>query len=169
VYEPPVYRLARHKGLQDADAVELAQEVFVAVRGAIDRWKPDPARGRFRTWLFRIARNLMINFLAAQRRRPQAAGTTRVQQLLEQQAAPDGEDSVLFDREYKREVFRWAAEHVRDHFQEATWKAFWLTAVDGAQVKDVAAQLGVTVGAVHKSRSRVMARLRKTVERFEQD
>ncbi len=47
IYEPLVYRLARRKGFQDADAVELTQDVFVAVAAAIGRWDADPARGCF--------------------------------------------------------------------------------------------------------------------------
>src|SRR6516162_7115024 len=79
IYTPLIDRLARARGFQEADAADLAQEVFRAVAGAIDRYDPDPALGSFRGWLFRIARNLMINLLAAQRIRPRATGDSNVQ------------------------------------------------------------------------------------------
>jgi RNA polymerase sigma-70 factor (ECF subfamily) len=37
LYEPLVYRLARRKGLQDADARDVCQEVFRAVARAAER------------------------------------------------------------------------------------------------------------------------------------
>jgi RNA polymerase sigma-70 factor (ECF subfamily) len=167
IYEPLVYRLARSKGFQDADAAELTQEVFLAVSSAVERWDPDPARGKFRNWLFRIARNLMINLLAKQRRHPQGSGKTQIRELLEAQPAPNGEDSALFEHQYKREAFRWAAERVRLDFRDSTWQAFWQTAVEEQPCADVAQRLGMSVGAVYIARSRVMARLRQKIERLE--
>ena len=41
IYRPLVYRVARGRGFQDADANDVAQEVLVAVAGAVDRWVPD--------------------------------------------------------------------------------------------------------------------------------
>src|SRR5947208_10506551 len=112
IYAPLIRRLAAHQGLQDADAEDLVQETLQAVAGAIDRYDPDPARGSFRGWLFRIARNLMVNLLAGQRRHPRGSGDSDVARLLEEQPAPDEEEAILFDGEYRRRLFAWAAERV---------------------------------------------------------
>src|SRR5262249_53088177 len=105
IYEPFVYRLARGKGLQDADARDLCQEVFRKVSQAIERWDPDPAKGSFRGWLFRIARNLIVNFLAGQRSPVRGSGRTTVQQLLEAQADSDAQAEAEFAMEFKRRAF----------------------------------------------------------------
>ena len=167
IYEPAIYGFARKKGLQDADARDLCQEVLRSVARAIDRWEPDPCRGPFRAWLFRIARNALINLVASQRRHPKGSGESDVQELLDQQPAGNSADSVLFDEEYKRRVFHWAAEAIRGEFTEPTWSAFWKTAVEEGAVRDVAAELGISTGAVYIARSRVIARLRERIEEFE--
>lgn len=167
LYEPLVYRLARQSGLQDADAHDLCQEVFRIVSGAIGRW--DPARGSFRAWLARIARNLMLNLLARQKRHPRGTGDSNVQALLAEQPQPDPETTALFDAEYRRRLFEWAAEIVRPEFTLKTWQAFWQTAVDGRRPKEVAAELGLSIGATYIARSRVLARLRGQIEQLDGD
>src|SRR6516165_2795380 len=127
IYGPLVHRVARRRGLQDADAADLVQEVFRAVAGAIERYDPDPARGSFRGWLSTIARNLIVNILNAQRRHPRGSGDTQIQQLLESQPAPGCEESVLFDAEYHRRLLHWAVERIRDEFSETVWLAFWIS------------------------------------------
>ena len=167
IYSPLIERLARANGLQAADAADLAQEVFRAVAGAIDRYDPDPARGSFRGWLFRIARNLMINLLAARRIRPQATGDSDVQELLECVPAPNSAETAFFDLEYRRRLFLWAADQVHSEFRPSTWQAFWLTAVDGQDPHAAAQACGISVGAVYIARSRVMARLKSIIEQVE--
>jgi RNA polymerase sigma factor (sigma-70 family) len=164
LYEPLVYRLARHKGLQDADANDLCQEVFRAVSQAIADWDPDPVRGRFRGWLSRIARNLLINFLTRRPHQLRGSGATSVQGLLEAQPAPDPSATAFFEAEYRKRLFQWAADEVKNEFTPATWTAFWRTAIEGRSPKDVATGLGISAGAVYIARSRVIARLRQRVE-----
>ncbi len=165
IYGPLIDQLARRRGLQDADAADLVQEVFRAVAVAIERYDPDPARGSFRGWLSTIARNLIVNLLNAQRRHPRGTGDTEIQQLLEAQPAPDSEESALFDAEYHRRLLHWAAERVKDEFSAAAWLAFWKTGVEGQSADEAARALGLSVGTVYQYKSRVVARLRREIER----
>lgn len=169
IYEPLVYRLARAKGFQDADAREIVQEVLVAVSRAVERWDSDPELGRFRDWLFRIARNLMIKFMTRKKYRSIGSGDSGIAQLLDQHCDPNDQNSAEFDLEYRREVFRWAAEQVRTQVKPNTWQAFWLTSVENQSVDSVAGQLGLTSGAVHIARSRVRGRLRDAVAQLQHD
>jgi RNA polymerase sigma factor (sigma-70 family) len=164
LYEPLIYRLARRKGLQDADANDLCQEVFRTVSRAIGDWDPDPARGRFRGWLSRIARNLLINFLTRGSSQPRGSGATSVQDLLEALPAPDPRATAIFEDELKKQLFRWAADEVRGEFTPATWLAFWQTAIEARPPQEVGAELKMSVGAVYIARSRVLSALRKRIE-----
>src|SRR6516164_9076575 len=69
IYAPLIYGLACKRGLQDADAADVTQEVFRAVSGAVGVFQYDRNRGSFRGWLYTIARNKLNDFLA---RRTQA-------------------------------------------------------------------------------------------------
>src|SRR5579862_4872450 len=85
IYEPFVFRFARRGGLQDADARELVQNVLLAVARAVGRWRPDGERGKFRTWLFRIARNQLIDLVGKRQRQAVVRGGTTMLGVLHQQ------------------------------------------------------------------------------------
>jgi len=168
LYRPVIRRMARFKGLQDADADDLAQQVLLAIAGAIERWEPDPNRAKFRTWLRRVANNAILN--AITRGVPDVgSGDQQMHRFLEQRPANSEPDSDLLRMEYRREVFSKAAGQIRAEFSDDTWRSFWLTAVEGKDVEVAATELGRTRGSVYTSRSRVMKRLRQMVEEMTND
>lgn len=162
LYEPLIYGIARRHGLQPNDASDLVQEVFASVAETITRFEADPSRGRFRTWLFRVARNHTLNRLRMLRR-DQAASLGSGHGDL-QRFSDDQDHQAEFDMAYRRRAFRWAARRVRDQVHSATWSAFARTAINGENPTDVARDLGVEVGSIYLSRSRIMARLRRMID-----
>jgi RNA polymerase sigma factor (sigma-70 family) len=161
IYGPLVYRLAAAKGLQHADAEDVVQQVFSSVARAVDRWQPDAERARFRTWLTTIAHHAIINALS-RRPRDRASGDTAERELLAECAADSAESQTLL-LESRREIFQWAARRLSKEFEPQTWQAFWLTAVEGREVDDVASSLDKKPGAIYAARSRVMRRLKQVV------
>jgi RNA polymerase sigma-70 factor (ECF subfamily) len=163
IYVPLVYGFARQQGLQEADARDLVQEVLGAVTVAIEQLDYDPERGRFRGWLYRVTCNKYRDFLRARRR--QCAGNGESDVMLQMQEVPvDREDA--WEVEYRQNLFDAACSRVRPEFQATTWQAFWQAGVEGRSCPEVAASLGISVGAVYIAKSRVLARLREEAQQL---
>ena len=104
-----------------ADTEDLTQQVLVAIAGAIDRWNPGEGQPPFRAWLFRIARNAIVN--AMTRGRPDAAaGSDSQYELLNAtpNAKHEAEISAQLLREGRQEAFRWATTDIRSKFSKVT-------------------------------------------------
>lgn len=163
LYAPLVYAFARRKGLQDADAADIAQDVLTSVAQQMRQWQYTSEKGTFRGWLFTIARNRLKNWLANTARRMDGTGGDDNHETIH--ARPDSvPDSSDWDAEYARHVFHWAAELVRQQVSPQTWSAFEITAIEGRSGTDAAASLNMSVGAVYLARSRVMSRLKELVQ-----
>jgi len=163
LYGPLVYGYARKQGLQDADAADLGQEVLRVVAGAVGRLEYDPRRGAFRNWLFTILRRKLLNWRAASAKRIRGSGDPAMEQFLEQCPAPAVQEAE-WEVEWQQRLVSWACEQVRRDVTDATWQAFWRTAIASQPAKRVAADLGLTVVAVYSARSRILARLRELVQ-----
>jgi RNA polymerase sigma factor (sigma-70 family) len=163
LYSPIVYGFARKRGLQDADAADLMQDVMRSVSGAIGRLDYDRRQGMFRGWLYTITRNKIFNLLSSRRNRPQGAGGDDAKQLLDAQPEVD-ETSDDWEMEYQRRIAAMAMERIRSEFQENTWQAFRLTAIEGVAAAEAAKQVGMSAGAIYVAKSRVLARLKEEVD-----
>lgn len=164
LYWPVIYRLARKRGLQDADAQDLAQKILVTLSRKISDWKP-AAAGAFRGWLSVVTRNVTLNMLTRRKREAPRGGTSLIEEL---SRLPDPQDGTHeFELEYRRSLFRLAAEDIRDEFQTATWSAFWHSTVDGLTIDETAELLNLSHGSVYAGRSRIMRRLKEKIRLLE--
>src|SRR5262249_48265420 len=114
-------------------------------------------------------RKKFARFLERRRQQAIGSGDTGAHERLDEKPSHDHDLETAWDREYEQQLFRLAAEQIRDSFAPATWQAFWQTAVEGKSGAAVAAGLGISVGAVYVAKSRVMARLTQQVQELQGD
>ena len=164
LYAPLVYGFLRKRGLQDADAADLTQDVLRQVAVAAKSLEYDALRGSFRGWLFTIVPNRLTDHWRKEKLRERPGGDTDAHRQLNELPQIDGLNvSSEWDADYDRQLFNYAANTVKQDFTPGTWQAFWQTAVEGRAGKDVAEELGLTLAAVYLAKGRVMTRLKEQV------
>lgn len=150
-YGPLVYGFGLRRGVPADEADDFLQEVMLQVTKSIGRLDYDPSLGTFRSWLFQIARHVLLNRLRHAGRRPVLEGGS--EWMREE-----------WELEYRRQIFAKAAARVEASCDPGMWTAFWRTAVLDEEAAGVAADLGIALGTLYVRRSRVLARVREAAE-----
>lgn len=169
LYAPPVYGFLRQRGLQDADAADLTQEVMANVAQAIKSFDYQSDGAAFRSWLFTVVQNRLRNFWRSASRRPIGSGDTQALQQLQDDAREQDAVADRWEREYETRLFHYAADQVRPNFRSSTWQAFWRTAVQARPTKQVAQELNMSTAAVRLAKARVIARIKEQVRLLEEE
>ena len=164
LYAPLIYAYLRKRNIQDADAGDLTQDVLSSVTSAANEFTYDPKARFIQRLVADCDTKQDAEFPVSRKETPgRVVETAGVQRAIEEKTAEE-DDRTQWDLEYERRLFEWAAEKCRSEFQDTTWQAFWMTAVENqtaASVASTAETLNVTVGAVYVAKSRVTARLRQ--------
>lgn len=169
IYQPVFYRMAKRRGLQDADANDVVQQVFVSIAGSIEGWNRGANLPPFRAWLTTIARNAITKALT-RRPRDQASGSTSAFEVIKAQPAGSDTDQTTVEmrKEARQEIVHWAAQKIQGEFSAATWDVFLRTSIHGESVANVAGSTGRSAGSIYVARHRVIARLKEEVATISQ-
>jgi RNA polymerase sigma-70 factor (ECF subfamily) len=162
LYGPLILAWGRRDfGLQASDADNLCQEVLLRVWRGIGTF--DPARGRFRAWLYTCARNAACNLRRG-----------RLGEQLGAFAALGGRDRTLpgeedldtalarlEDQGFDVDDLQRAVSAVRARVQPATWKAFLLCEFFELTAKEAGTLLSMQPVAVNQAVYRIRQMLRQ--------
>jgi RNA polymerase sigma-70 factor (ECF subfamily) len=152
LYTPLLYYWACRLGLQESDAADLVQNVFVQLLRKLPDFSYDRQKS-FRGWLRTVTLNKHREIQRHSRR--EGTGTAAPEPAVPDPAEEFGE------REYRQHLVRRALEVMQSEFQPSTWKACWETVVVGRPAAAVAVELGLSAGAVRAAKFRVLCRLRE--------
>ena len=160
MYRPLISRWLKRYPLEASDIDDLAQEVMSVLVRDIGKFKHNGRVGAFRAWLKATAVNLTRNHL---RRRNLLRGTggSSFRKRLDQLEDPSSNESRAFDLEHDRTLVKRLLERISKQFEPTTLQIFQFHVVEGHTARETAEKLGVSVGSVHKAKSRVLRRLRQ--------
>jgi RNA polymerase sigma-70 factor (ECF subfamily) len=167
VYGPLIYRHGRRRGLQDADAADLTQEVLFQVSRSIQTFEYRPEQGRFRDWLGTVTENKIRTFLTRQAGTAQARGEAGPIDPLASVAA--GEQDTQWTEDFNRHILHLALTRIQPHFEEHVWRAFESVWRDDHPPGQVARDLGQGIDWVYMVKARVLKRLQEEVQELAED
>jgi len=151
-FSPEIYRyLLRHLDGRREAAEDLTEEVFLKV---LERLGSYQFRGLpFSAWLYRIARNHMIDHLRARPKQP-VGSLDAVPEIPERQA------ELVLDRSLDRQELTYALLRLTSDQRQVVAHRF----LDGYSTAETATMMGKTEDAVKKLQARGLMQLRRILE-----
>lgn len=151
-YWQPIYRFVYHKVSDVDDAQEIAQETFLKALRALPRYQAMNAS--FKTYLLRIAQNLITDLWRKRGRSPQLIDIADYQEpLVDDSAAPE---TATLKAELQHDIKRLIAQ-----LPEEQQRAIQLRLITGLSVSDTAQIMGKTDAAIKMLQQRALKNLRK--------
>jgi RNA polymerase sigma-70 factor (ECF subfamily) len=157
-YREVILGWGQRYGLDLHTAEDLTQEILIKLLEALPRYKHDPDRGRFRSWLKTVVRTVLADRRRRQRRRHEPAGVGGSTALAWLGDLPTPEAVEELSVAVDRRTAAWEAvvlDRVRARVEPASWAAFCQRMIERRPAAAVAAELDLTVGAVYKAAERI--------------
>jgi RNA polymerase sigma-70 factor (ECF subfamily) len=187
-YEPLLRNYARKRnrergmGWCDSDVDDLVQEIVIKLYRKMPTFRYDPARGKFRVWLWRVTVNAMTDRVRsltepddgaasegsdrppARRRRTQSEGDEGLGQI----ADPNSESPEdAWDDEYWAAVLAAVHGDVRQSLADDPshkWASYKGRYIDQRPAAEIAAELGITANHVYQNAHRVFLMVKERVQ-----
>jgi RNA polymerase sigma-70 factor (ECF subfamily) len=135
-------------------AEELVQEVFTRVWRHAGSY--DPEKASFRTWLYGIARNAIIDLKRRQAVRPALAAH-----------AESDEDHGAIDDSFERALLRWQVGSALERLTPEHRQVIRLAHFQGLTLREISERTGIPLGTVKSRTSYALRGLRLALEEME--
>lgn len=162
LYRPLLLAYVRKRGISEHDALDIVQDVFARLVPALARFRLDHDRGRFRTWLWRVAHSALTDW---QRHGMVRAAAEREWVGDHDAIAADDRDQD-WDELYRQRILEVVLERVRRAANATAWTCFEGRLLLDRPAAEIAAELGISANAVYVNASRLLSRVREECAEF---
>jgi RNA polymerase sigma factor (sigma-70 family) len=171
LYSTMVSHFVRRLGVADADVDDVTQEVLMLAHKSLQTGRYEPSKGRFRNWLYGIARKRALATLRAGRRptRLQSVQDEHGVDLVDRIEDKRDEDAAmeLWQQEWRYALLDEALRQVQVGIGKTAFDAFVLHAIERKPVEAVASQLKIAPSSVYVYKRRVLTAVRQWIMQFE--
>jgi len=161
-YQSRIKRCCQARGLQDADAEDLAANLLLGffARDVFDGFVFQ-TKVKFYAWLRTVVTNAVKTFVRDRGRKPDAwsVGNADAQEALQREPDKMVDDLETIFEDTRTHVEA-ARTRIKERVEEKTWLAFCLQMDEERPVHEVAERLGMSKVAVWQARSRILRKLR---------
>lgn len=155
-----VYNLCYRFCGRSSDAEDLTQETFIKIFQMLGTY--DAAQGSFSTWLYRVARNLLVDHYRRTRKDRMTSSLDQVTELEEKPSPGEGPVAHVEARE-RKELLQAALEGLSPDMREAVI----LRDLQDLDYEEIALVLGVPEGTVKSRISRGRLELARLLKRIQ--
>jgi RNA polymerase sigma-70 factor, ECF subfamily len=166
IYRPMLLEFLRKRGLDDSRADDVVQQIFVKLLDKIQTY--DRKRCRFRTWLFGLTKNTLIDLARRQAsyKRALEGWARNVLQATPSDTVKMAEDWAKLHR---TKILKHALETVRTRTSARAWACFEQRLLRNRPGAEIARELGITPNAVYVNSCRVLKEVTTICQEFDED
>ncbi len=156
IYQQKVFQLCYRMCRDTEDAADLTQEAFLKAWRGLSQYQFE---AEFSTWLFRLTKNVCLDFL---RRKNRSSAVP--QQLIFAQDSPESQaladPKLLPEEQVLREEFLRSLEQAFAELSEEFQEILNLRVMDDLSYEEIAELLGIRLGTVKSRLARARLRLK---------
>ena len=161
-----LFAFVRSRGLDESDANDVVQDIFVKLLGKIQTYNRE--KYKFRTWLFAVAHHALIDRARRLASRNRAVDGW-VSTILRSTASDSLKMAEAWVKVHRTKILDHAIENVRSQTSHRVWACFEQRLLFDRPGAEVARELGLEVGNVFVNAHRVLERIRAICHEFDED
>jgi RNA polymerase sigma-70 factor (ECF subfamily) len=168
IYQPLIFSYLRGLGLKAQDADEVTQEVFRRLVEALPTFELDRTRGRFRTYLWKLTHNTLIDVMRRKTVRDKAEKEW-IRRFCKLNESESQKLEKIFMDQHRERILKVVLPQVQATVSPTSWACF-----EGRMLRDlpaaaVAAELGISDKVVYVYAWRVLQEVRCRCAEHEED
>ena len=158
LYAGLVFSIARSKGLNEEEADDVVQDVFIRLAEFLPTFEYSRTKGRFRSYLINLVYNLIIDKWRMHQREDE-----RMRAYKDEVVNMTPADKDFAEREWQEAALEEALRRIKPEVRPEHYAAFVASTVEGQDTETVMRLYNLSRDNLYQIRKRLTAKLRETV------